>query len=161
MKIAYGHTVRSTDDLYVRLAEEAGMGTVTGGSPGSVLVDFFPARMSGLVTLSLKPGTSPDGPFLIVKHIPTWMPGAGFKRHALRTRIKVRTMHDTPYEMVQTAMVSHGSPINTHSLIPYQGGRHSHSFFHIETYIGQPSCWTVTCPRRRGHQGDSRNAVWR
>jgi hypothetical protein len=46
MKITYGHTVRSTDELYVRLAEEAGMDTVTGGSPGSMLVDFFPARMS-------------------------------------------------------------------------------------------------------------------
>lgn len=45
MKITYGHTVRSSDELYVRLAEEAGMDTVTGGSPGSVLVDFFPARM--------------------------------------------------------------------------------------------------------------------
>jgi hypothetical protein len=99
--------------------------------------------------------------FSLVKHIPTWMPGAGFKRHALRTRIKVRNMHDTPYEMVRTAMVSRGSPINTRSLIPYQGGRHSHSFVHIETYIGQLGCWTVTCPRRRGHQGDSRNVVWR
>ncbi|KAI0276059.1 cytochrome P450 [Russula aff. rugulosa BPL654] len=67
MKITYGHTVRSADELYVRLAEEAGMDTVTGGSPGSVLVDFFPA----------------------LRHIPTWMPGAGFKRHALRTRIKM------------------------------------------------------------------------
>lgn len=46
MKITYGHTVRSTDELYVRLAEEAGTDTVTGGSPGSVLVDFFPACMS-------------------------------------------------------------------------------------------------------------------
>jgi hypothetical protein len=46
MKITYGHTVRSNDELYVRLAEEAGSDTVTGGSPGSVLVDFFPARMS-------------------------------------------------------------------------------------------------------------------
>jgi len=45
MKIAYGHTVRSTDELYVRLAEEAGTDTVVSGSPGSVLVDFFPARM--------------------------------------------------------------------------------------------------------------------
>ena len=45
MKITYGHTVRSTDELYVRLAEEAGTDTVTIGSPGSVLVDFFPARM--------------------------------------------------------------------------------------------------------------------
>jgi hypothetical protein len=48
MKIAYGHTVRSTDELYVRLAEEAGTDTVTSGSPGSMLVDFFPIRMSDL-----------------------------------------------------------------------------------------------------------------
>ncbi|KAH9039121.1 cytochrome P450 [Lactarius pseudohatsudake] len=84
MKITYGHTVRSTDELYVRLAEEAGTDTVTSGSPGSVLVDFFPA----------------------LRHIPTWMPGAGFKRHALRTRVKVRTMHDAPYEMVQKTLAA-------------------------------------------------------
>jgi len=96
MKITYGHTVRSTDELYVRLAEEAGMGTVTGGSPGSVLVDFFPA----------------------LRHIPTWMPGAGFKRHALRTRVKVRTMHDTPYEMVRKATAAGTAiPSFTSSLI--------------------------------------------
>ena len=52
MKVTYGHTVRSTDELYVRLAEEAGMDTVTGGSPGSVLVDFFPARTSVCRTLT-------------------------------------------------------------------------------------------------------------
>ncbi len=33
------------------------------------------------------------------------MPGAGFKRHALRTRAKVRNMHDVPYEMVQKTVV--------------------------------------------------------
>jgi hypothetical protein len=42
----------------------------------------------------------------LVKHIPSWMPGAGFKRHALRTRIKVRTMHDAPYEMVQKTVAA-------------------------------------------------------
>jgi hypothetical protein len=53
MKITYGHTVRSTDELYVRLAEEAGTDTVTSGSPGSVLVDFFPARMSVLRLMAM------------------------------------------------------------------------------------------------------------
>ena len=41
MKIAYGHTVNSVDELYVRLAEEAATDTVNSGSPGSMLVDFF------------------------------------------------------------------------------------------------------------------------
>jgi hypothetical protein len=104
---------------------------------------------------------SPDKLFFTVRHIPTWMPGAGFKRHALRTRVKVRTMHDTPYEMVRKATVSHGSPINPPLLILCQGGRHSHSLLHIEAYFGQSSCWKVAYTRRRGYQGGSRNVVWR
>ena len=44
MNIAYGLTIKSTDEEYVRLAEEAGEATVTAGSPGSMIVDFFPIR---------------------------------------------------------------------------------------------------------------------
>lgn len=40
--LAYGHTVKSEDDAYVRLAEEAATATVEAGSPASTLVDFFP-----------------------------------------------------------------------------------------------------------------------
>lgn len=43
------------------------------------------------------------------------MPGAGFKRHALRTRAKVRNMHDAPYEMVRKTIVRCESPIDTYS----------------------------------------------
>ncbi|KAI0045176.1 cytochrome P450 [Auriscalpium vulgare] len=85
MKIAYGHTVKSVDELYVRLAEEAGYDTVTGSANyGAVLVDFFPA----------------------LKYIPSWMPGAGFKRRALETREKVQQMLDAPFRMVQRRMAA-------------------------------------------------------
>ncbi|KAI0060162.1 cytochrome P450 [Artomyces pyxidatus] len=84
MKIAYGHTVKSVDELYVRLAEEAGIDTVTAVSPGAMLVDFFP----------------------VLKYIPSWMPGAGFKRHALGTRAKVRRMLDAPFQMVQSTLAA-------------------------------------------------------
>ncbi len=40
-----------------------------------------------------------------MKNLPTWMPGAGFKRNAYRIRGLVRAMMDTPYEMVGRAMV--------------------------------------------------------
>ncbi|KAI0313057.1 cytochrome P450 monooxygenase [Amylostereum chailletii] len=96
MNIAYGHTVQSVDELYVRLAEEAGEATVTAGSPGSMLVDFFP----------------------ILKYMPTWMPGAGFKRTALEARKKVRLMHDVPYEMVRDTMANGAAiPSFTSSLL--------------------------------------------
>ncbi|TFY83467.1 hypothetical protein EWM64_g548 [Hericium alpestre] len=84
MKITYGHTVKSMDELYVRLAEDAAHETVSAGSPGSMLVDFFPA----------------------LKFLPAWMPGAGFKRHALKTRVKVRRMLDIPFKMVQRTMAA-------------------------------------------------------
>lgn len=41
--IAYGHSVTSLDDKYIQLAERATRETVEIGSPGSMLVDFFPA----------------------------------------------------------------------------------------------------------------------
>ncbi|KAA1466823.1 cytochrome P450 [Dentipellis sp. KUC8613] len=84
MKIAYGHTVNSVDELYVGLAEDAATDTVKDLTPGSMLVDFFPA----------------------LKNLPAWMPGAGFKRRAFKTKVKVRKMLDTPYQMVQNTMAA-------------------------------------------------------
>ncbi|KAI0819811.1 cytochrome P450 [Trametes gibbosa] len=84
MEITYGHRIHSLDDEYVKLARDATVETVLAGSPGSMLVDFFP----------------------ILKGIPTWAPGAGFKRKALRIRGLVRALMDLPYAMVKTALAS-------------------------------------------------------
>lgn len=35
-----------------------------------------------------------------VKYLPSWMPGAGFKRHALKTKKAVQVMFNKPFEMV-------------------------------------------------------------
>ena len=48
----------------------------------------------------------------LVRHIPSWMPGAGFKRHALKTRKAVQEMINVPYEMVKKAKV--GVPVLLH-----------------------------------------------
>jgi len=46
MKLTYGHTVKSADDFYVRLTEQALTATMRAGTPASMLVDFFPIRKS-------------------------------------------------------------------------------------------------------------------
>ena len=46
LEIAYGVRVASLDDELVKVAERATVETVLAGSPGSMLVDFFPIRAS-------------------------------------------------------------------------------------------------------------------
>ncbi|OBZ74506.1 O-methylsterigmatocystin oxidoreductase [Grifola frondosa] len=84
LEITYGHRVMSLNDKYIKIAERATVETVRAGSPGSMLVDFFP----------------------ILKVLPIWAPGAGFKRDALKIRGLVRTMLDTPFNMVKVAMAT-------------------------------------------------------
>ncbi|KAH9886935.1 cytochrome P450 [Cubamyces lactineus] len=96
MEITYGHRIHSMDDEYVKLARNATVETVLAGSPGSMLVDFFP----------------------VLKNIPTWMPGAGFKRNAFKVRGLVRALMDAPYNMVKNAMASgNARPCFTTSLL--------------------------------------------
>ncbi|EIW56861.1 cytochrome P450 [Trametes versicolor FP-101664 SS1] len=96
MEITYGHRIHSMQDEYVKLARDATVETVIAGSPGSMLVDFFP----------------------ILKEIPVWAPGAGFKRNAFRVRGLVRALMDMPYNMVKTALASgNARPCFTASLL--------------------------------------------
>ncbi|KZT12723.1 cytochrome P450 [Laetiporus sulphureus 93-53] len=96
MEIAYGHSVTSLNDQFVHLAERAAKETIESGGPGSMIVDFFP----------------------LLRHLPMWLPGAGFKRKAHKVRLIVRKMLDAPFEMVKTAMM-HGtaSPSFTATLL--------------------------------------------
>lgn len=102
MEITYGHRIHSMDDEYVKLARNATVETVLAGSPGSMLVDFFPV-CKWRPSLLLWAASSAH--LFAVKHIPTWMPGAGFKRNAFKVRDLVRALMDAPYNMVKNAMV--------------------------------------------------------
>jgi len=42
--------------------------------------------------------------FPSMKHIPSWFPGAGFRKHAAKARIQVAQMVDQPFEEVKRAM---------------------------------------------------------
>ncbi|KAI0831913.1 cytochrome P450 [Trametes gibbosa] len=84
LEITYGLPVKSVDDQLVRLADRAINGTNDAGRPGAVAVDFLP----------------------ILQHIPSWFPGAGFKRQALLVRSYVHEWLDTGYDTVLAAMAS-------------------------------------------------------
>ncbi|KAI0075227.1 cytochrome P450 [Panus rudis PR-1116 ss-1] len=82
--ITYGHQVTSDDDMLIGIAERAATATVTAGSPGSMLVDFFP----------------------ILRHLPLWMPGSGFLSRAREVEKLVRELYDVPYNMVRKQMAA-------------------------------------------------------
>ncbi|KAF7299789.1 hypothetical protein HMN09_00984900 [Mycena chlorophos] len=60
MDIAYGLKVQETNDPYIKMVTEAMHGLSVASAPGAFLVDTIPA----------------------LKYVPSWMPGAGFKRRA-------------------------------------------------------------------------------
>ncbi|KAJ3886163.1 cytochrome P450 [Lentinula edodes] len=82
MNVTYGIEIQDEDDRYVTVAETALDGMAKAANPGAFLVDIFP----------------------ILKYVPTWMPGAGFKRKAALWREAVLQMRDAPFEVVTKAM---------------------------------------------------------
>ncbi|KAH9917085.1 cytochrome P450 monooxygenase [Fomitopsis serialis] len=84
MESIYGHTVTSDDDEYLHYAEAALKGTTEVASPGAAIVDILP----------------------FLRHIPSWMPGAGFKREAAKVKVSIEEAHVKPYEMVERAMAA-------------------------------------------------------
>ncbi|KAF4586172.1 hypothetical protein EYR38_010446 [Pleurotus pulmonarius] len=88
MKITYGHDVKSYDDKFVQLAEKAGTATIEVGTPAATLVDFIP----------------------LLKHLPSWMPGGGFKREARKCQALVQAMIDIPFESVRDSVINGNAP---------------------------------------------------
>ena len=84
MNITYGLPVLESDDPYITLAEEALRGASEAGIPGTFFIDLLPP----------------------LKYVPSWFPGAGFKRKAAHfTALNARVVNH-PYKIVQTRMVS-------------------------------------------------------
>ena len=83
MKIGYGITVQESGDPYISVAEVALDGITQAGIPGAFWVDLFP----------------------ILKYVPSWFPGAGFKRKAACWKEAINAMADNPFRHVQEQMV--------------------------------------------------------
>ncbi|EGN94314.1 hypothetical protein SERLA73DRAFT_188122 [Serpula lacrymans var. lacrymans S7.3] len=79
--VVYGHQVKTNEDQFLRLAEECvnllSNRIASGG--GIWPVDIFPS----------------------LKYLPTWMPGAGFKRNAIIWKAKMEEFVHRPYEFVK------------------------------------------------------------
>ncbi|KAG6810412.1 hypothetical protein H0H92_011973 [Tricholoma furcatifolium] len=82
LEICYGHHVAEKGDEYVTLADKALAGASASGVFGSYMVDYIP----------------------LLKHVPTWMPGANFKRQALKWRKFALEMLNQPFDMVKNRL---------------------------------------------------------
>ncbi|KAJ8518596.1 hypothetical protein ONZ45_g4351 [Pleurotus djamor] len=84
--IAYGLDITKPDHPYIQLSEEA-VGALIGATiPGAFLVDTLPW----------------------LKHIPSWFPGAGFKKKAQEWRKLTERMYEEPYA-VSKKLIADGS----------------------------------------------------
>ncbi|KXN85119.1 O-methylsterigmatocystin oxidoreductase [Leucoagaricus sp. SymC.cos] len=83
MKIAYGLDVKEMNDPYVSNVEKAMHGLSEGGDPGKFLVNLLPS----------------------MKHIPSWFPGASWKRMAESFAALNKKVADAPFELVKKQIV--------------------------------------------------------
>lgn len=87
MDVTYGIQILPADDPYVRAAADALEGVEEALVPGRFLVDTIPA----------------------LRHVPEWVPGAGWKRRVTEWRKLTEAVFDGPFKAMKDAMVSHNA----------------------------------------------------
>ena len=83
MSLAYGYEIAEANDRYVAIAEDAISKAVASVLPGARLVNVVPA----------------------LRHLPAWLPGMGFKRHAREVARLTDDMVNLPFAFVKEEMV--------------------------------------------------------
>jgi hypothetical protein len=83
MGVSYGISVQQTDDPYIFIAEKALKGFDEAGVPGRFLADTFP----------------------VMKYIPSWFPGAGWKRMAESYAELNQDVCTKPFELIKQRIV--------------------------------------------------------
>jgi hypothetical protein len=83
MSMAYGIQIKDTNDPFINLAEAAVKSASEASVPGAFLVDVIP----------------------ILKHVPEFVPGAGFKKQARIWRKLQEDLRERPYVAAIDAMV--------------------------------------------------------
>ncbi|KZV77325.1 cytochrome P450 [Peniophora sp. CONT] len=82
LDVGYGLDIQSADDPYIKRAAETLAIIDKAGNPGAFLVDIIPA----------------------LKHVPEWMPGAGFKRKAREWSVVADEFGTIPFDFVKDGM---------------------------------------------------------
>ncbi|KAG5654671.1 hypothetical protein H0H81_009920 [Sphagnurus paluster] len=96
LRISHGYEVKETNDPFVQLADQATYQFALSTAPGGFLVDVLP----------------------ILRHVPTWFPGAGFQRTAKLWASTLVEMVEQPHEYVKRQMAAGTAPISfTSSLL--------------------------------------------
>ncbi|KAJ8508605.1 hypothetical protein ONZ45_g9131 [Pleurotus djamor] len=83
IEVAYGIAVQPEDDPMIAIADKAFHHINEAGIPGTFLVDYIP----------------------ILRHIPSWFPGASFQRFAQTSYKDMINMLDIPYAQVRDRLV--------------------------------------------------------
>ena len=99
MMLTYGHQVTSAEDEFVALAEAVRENAEN--APANHIVDIIPFRTIFFLNICY----SIDTQTLVVKHIPSWFPGADFKRRGLFARQLSIKMRSAPFDAVKKQMV--------------------------------------------------------
>ncbi|KAF8465421.1 cytochrome P450 [Gautieria morchelliformis] len=96
MEVVYAINVRDKGDPYIEIAEKSMSHLGAAGKPGAFLVDVLP----------------------ILKYVPEWFPGAGFRKTARLWRDDITKMNVVPFEAVNKALnAGTASPSFTSSLL--------------------------------------------
>ncbi|KAF8989842.1 OrdA protein, partial [Hymenopellis radicata] len=88
LKVTYGIDVKEEDDPFVNLIHRSNTFFINATTPGAFLVDVFP----------------------ILRFLPDWMPGAGFKRLAKEGRKLFDDVVDVPFAFTQAQMTAGNAP---------------------------------------------------
>lgn len=106
--VLYGYKATSTDDRFMKLAAEStevlSNKLVTGG--GVWVVDMFPFCASSSPSLWKKPGLVSHDRNTTVRYIPSWFPGARFKRYAVEWKKLIEDFVNEPHEDCKQKIVS-------------------------------------------------------
>ena len=81
--IVYGKQVQDLDDDYIILANKAFEAVIGARKPGAFWVDYFP----------------------LIKHIPSWIPGASSAKFAARHRPTIEQLRDGAFYDVKKQIV--------------------------------------------------------
>ncbi|KAJ7091701.1 cytochrome P450 [Mycena crocata] len=106
MSITYGIDSLSPSDPLIKIPADTLAAVLFAATPGSYVVDFLP----------------------ILKHIPSWFPGAGFKHKAQKWNHDRDQMIDAPFLATKTAMVCPHSHSSGHLRGRYKSVSSIHSF---------------------------------
>lgn len=100
VNFTYGYEIQAVNDPLVKFIESNLVAFFKATRPGAYLVDSFPIRVSLLFELQGSLTWT-----CLVKYIPAWFPGAGFKKEAKEVRARVNQTRDVPFRDVKHQLV--------------------------------------------------------